>query len=251
MMIPGVDVSRLLITCRNKSAVQRHYIPAVRLGGWAGGIVLVGPGEPAPPLEGFAGVLLTGGDDIHPCRWEPPEPVHPEAEPDPDRDALEVPLARAAWDLGLPILGICRGEQLLNVALGGSLIQDIPSHYGCDAGLHRLGSSDQPPQLAHRVEVAPDSRTRALLGGADVPVNSRHHQAVGRVAPGLRAVAWHRATARDGQPLVEAVEAADPDRWVVAVQWHPENLVHLEGQAGASALGLFQGFVRALGGDRT
>ena len=250
MMIPGVDVSRLLITCRNKSSVERHYAPAIRLGGWTGEIVLVSPGDPVPPLEGFSGVLLTGGDDIHPCRWDPAEPLHPEAEPDPDRDALEVPLARDAWRLGLPILGICRGEQLLNVALGGSLIQDIPSHYGCDPGLHRLGSSDQPPELAHRVVVAPESRTRTLLGAAEVPVNSRHHQAVGRVAPGLRAVAWHLDTDRDGQPLVEAVEAADPDRWVVAVQWHPENLVNLEGPAGACALGLFRGFVQALGGDR-
>ena len=246
MMIPGVDVSSLLITCRDKSSAGRHYVPAVRMAGWEGPIRLLGPGETPPPLEGISGLLLTGGDDIHPANWDPGEAVHPEAEPDPDRDALELPLARTAWDLGLPILGICRGEQLLNVALGGSLIQDIPSHYGCHPGLHRLGSSSLPPQLAHEVTVDPSSRLWSLVQADEIEVNSRHHQAVGRLAPGLRAVAWHGPTAKAGQPLVEAVEALDEGRWAVAVQWHPENLVNLNHPAAASALGIFRGFNAAL-----
>lgn len=239
-------MSSLLVSCRNKSSVERHYVPAIRLGGWTGEVRLVNPDDPAPSLDGVAGLVLTGGDDIHPRAWDPAEPVHPLAEPDLDRDALELPLARRAWELGLPILGICRGEQLLNVALGGSLVQDVPSFYGCDPGTHRQGSSDQPPVLAHAVRIAPDSRLAALVGGTEVVVNSRHHQAVGRVAPGLRAVAWHPDTARDGQPLVEGVEAGD-GRWVVGVQWHPENLVGLQDPAGAAALGLFRGFALALG----
>jgi putative glutamine amidotransferase len=206
----------------------------------------VAPGDPIPTLEGVQGLLLTGGDDIHPSRWDPAEPVHPAAEPDPDRDALEIPLARRAWDLGLPILGICRGEQLLNVALGGSLIQDIPSHFRCEAARHQVGSSTLPPVLAHRVTVDPASRLRALVGAPEVDVNSRHHQAVARLAPGLRAVAWHPATEKDGQPLVEAVEALDGSKWVVAVQWHPENLVTLGNPAATAALGLFKGFAQAL-----
>ena len=238
-------MSSLLITCRDKSSADRHYVPAVRAGGWEGEILLVSPGDPVPPLDGFRGLLLTGGDDIHPVNWDPGEAVHPEAEPDPERDGLEIPLARRAWDLGLPILGICRGEQLLNVALGGSLVQDIPDHYGCEPGLHRLGSSSLPPELAHWVIVDPASRLRALVGAEAVQVNSRHHQAVGRLAPGLRAVAWH-GTARDGQPLVEGIEAADASRWVVAVQWHPENLVAMEHPAALGALGLFRGFNEAL-----
>ncbi len=206
---------------------------------------LVSPGDPVPPLEGFRGLLLTGGDDIHPANWDSGEAVHPAAEPDRERDALEIPLARRAWDLGLPILGICRGEQLLNVALGGSLVQDIPELYDCEAGRHNLGSSRLPPQLAHWVIVDPASRLRTLVGAEAVEVNSRHHQAVRRLAPELRAVAWN-GTARDGHPLVEGIEAADASRWVVAVQWHPENLVAMDHPAGRSALGIFRGFHRAL-----
>ena len=164
MMIPGVDVSSLLVTCRNKSSADQHYVPAIRLGGWEGEIVLVAPGDPVPELEKFKGLLMTGGDDIHPRHWDEAEAVHPLATPDPDRDDLELPLARRAWELGLPILGICRGEQLLNVALGGSLIQDIPSHYHCEPGLHQLGSSSLPPQLAHTVTVKAGTRLRSLVG---------------------------------------------------------------------------------------
>jgi len=236
-------VSSLLLTCRNKSSAERHYEPAIRLGGWRGEIRRALPGDPEPSLEGVRGLLLTGGDDIHPCRWDPTEPVHPAATPDPERDALELPLVLRAWELGLPILAICRGEQLLNVALGGSLIQDVPSHYGCDPALHNLGASDQPPQLAHGVRVAPGSRLRGLLKADRVQVNSRHHQAVGRLAPPLAAVAWFDGP---GASLVEGVEALDPARWVVGVQWHPENLVNLPHPAGTSALGLFRGFAAAL-----
>lgn len=245
-MIPGVDVSSLLVTCRNKSSVDRHYVPAIRKGGWEGRVVLVNPEDPSPSLDGFAGLLLTGGDDIHPRRWDPAEPVHAKATPDEARDALEIPLALRAWEMGLPILGICRGEQLLNVALGGSLVQDIPCRCGTEPGLHQLGSSNLPPQLAHRVEVDPASRLGGLVGPGSVKVNSRHHQAVARLSPLLKAVAWHPETLLDGQPLVEGVEAADPSRWAVAVQWHPENLVDLEGGAGASALGIFRGFAAVL-----
>jgi putative glutamine amidotransferase len=245
-MILGDPVSSLLVTCRNKSSVETHYVPAIRLGGWDGGVLLVGPGDPVPDLGSVCGLLLTGGDDIHPCAWDPDEAVHPEAAPDPDRDALEIPLVIQAWDLGLPILGICRGEQILNVALGGSLIQDVPSFYLCDPGLHRQGSADLPPCLAHGVGVDPASRLRTLVGGTAIEVNSRHHQAVGRLAPGLRAVAWHGPTSHQGHSLIEAVEAREPERWVVGVQWHPENLAALDQPAGKAALGIFRGFQEAL-----
>jgi putative glutamine amidotransferase len=237
-------VSSLLLTCRNKSAAERHYLPAIRLGGWTGEIHVATPGSPLPALETFQGLLMTGGDDIHPRWWDPAEPVHPEADPDGDRDDLEIPLIRRAWDLRLPILGICRGEQALNVALGGSLIQDLPSRFGLKPDFHRRGSSDRP-ELAHPIELEPTSRLARLLGVTEVEVNSRHHQAVLRVAPPLRAVAWHR----NPMPgIIEAIEAVDPERWVLGVQWHPENLVGLDGGTGAAARAIFQGFAEVLNG---
>jgi putative glutamine amidotransferase len=246
MILLGVRVSSLLITCQNKSAVERHYIPAVRLGGWTGEIVLAAAGAPAPSLDGIAGLLMPGGYDIHPRRWDEAEPLHHTAEPDESRDELEIPLAREAWRLGLPILGICRGEQLLNVALGGSLIQDIPSRYDLEGSLHNRGTSDEADE-AHRVAIAPGSRLAGLVGATEVMVNSRHHQAVLRVAPGLRAVAWHRDSPQ-GPDLVEGIEAVAEGRWVVGVQWHPENLVRLDNATGHAAQGIFRGFAAALAG---
>jgi putative glutamine amidotransferase len=193
-------------------------------------------------------VVLCGGLDIHPRLWDAGEPVHPAAEVDEARDALEAPLAREAWRLGLPILGICRGEQILNAALGGSLIQDIPSHFACESDRHRHGSSDFP-ELHHRVTLDPRSRLAELLGYPEIQVNSRHHQAVKRLAPGLRAVAWHPDTRHpQGGPLIEGIEAEDSHRWAFGVQWHPENLMGLQGEAGDAARRLFEGFAEAVKG---
>ena len=211
MMTPGGSVSSILVTCRNKAATLKHYIPALRLGGWAQDIELLNPGDSVPALNVFSGLLMIGGDDIHPMCWDLAEPLHPLAEVDEERDALELPIAREAWRLGLPILGICRGEQVLNVALGGSLLQDIPSWFGCDPELHRHGSSEVP-RVRHSVTLDPASRLAGLLGCAQVSVNSRHHQAVGQLAPGLRAVGWHPETSRNGECLIEAIEAVESGR---------------------------------------
>jgi putative glutamine amidotransferase len=166
------------------------------------------------------------------------------AEVDEARDAFEIPLVRRAWEQGLPILGICRGEQILNVALGGSLVQDVPEHFGCEGERHRHGTPEVA-DMRHRVQLAPGSRLRALLGEDVFLVNSRHHQAVRQVAPPLVAVGWHLDTAHPATgPLIEAVEAADPARWVFGVQWHPENLVTLRGPAGDAARDLFSAFVQ-------
>lgn len=242
IMSPGDPVSRLLITCNSKSAIDRSYIPAVQLAGWTGAIQVVTPEDPAPSLDGVTGLLLAGGPDIHPRWWDPDEAPDRTAELDEARDHLEIPLAREAWRLGRPILGICRGEQLLNVALGGSLIQDLPSRCGLAPDQHNRGTS-QVPEEAHAVELAPGSRLAAWAGTLAPVVNSRHHQAVLRVAPELRAVAWWHG---DGQTLVEGVEALDPDRPVLGVQWHPENLAALDTPAGRAALGVLRGFVRTL-----
>ncbi|HJV49225.1 MAG TPA: gamma-glutamyl-gamma-aminobutyrate hydrolase family protein [Geothrix sp.] len=235
--------SKLLVSCKNKSGAEKHYLPALETAGWTGAVQLVAPGDPLPDLADVAGLLLTGGYDIHPCHWDGAEPLHPKAEVDADRDAFEIPLVRAAWEGGLPILGICRGEQVLNVALGGSLIQDIPDHYGCESARHQHGTSDVP-DMHHRVQLAPGSRLRNLLGEDVFLVNSRHHQAVKRVAPPLVAVGWHLDTTHtETGPIIEAIEAADPSRWVFGVQWHPENLVTLKGPAGDAARDLFRTFI--------
>lgn len=233
----------ILIACRDKSKASQTYLSALRRTGWIGPVHLLAPGDPVPDLGNCSGLLLAGGLDIHPKAWDPAEPLHPLAEPDEDRDALEIPLVQTAWERRLPILGICRGEQLFNVALGGSLIQDVPEHFGCPADLHRHGDSTIP-DLRHSVEIDPPSRLASILGSGPLPVNSRHHQAVHRVAPELRAVAWHRETShsRSG-PLIEAVEAMDPSRWAFGVQWHPENLVGLDGPAGEGARAIFQAFL--------
>ncbi len=239
-------MSWLLVTCRAADAVERYYLPAVRAGGWSGAVRLLTPGDRAPRLDGACGLLLTGGNDIHPGRWDPSEPVHPAAEIDGDRDELEHPLVQAAWEARVPILGICRGIQVLNVALGGSLHQDVPSWFGCPPERHRGGSAEDAV-LCHQVTVAAASRLAGHLGCAGaLPVNSRHHQAVRRVAPPLAAVAWDRSTCREGDCLIEGVEASAPDRWAIGVQWHPETLVQLPGTAGAAARALFAAFATAL-----
>jgi putative glutamine amidotransferase len=236
--------SNLLVSCKNKSGAEKHYLPALKAAGWTGSIHLLAPGDPLPDLADASGLLLTGGYDVHPRHWEGAEPVHPKAEVDAERDAMEIPLIRAAWAGNLPILGICRGEQILNVALGGSLIQDIPDHYGCEPSRHQHGTPEAP-DMHHRVQLAPGSRLRALLGEDVFLVNSRHHQSIKRVAPPLVAVGWHLDTVHpDNGPLIEAVEAADPARWVFGVQWHPENLVNLKGPAGDAARDLFEAFIR-------
>lgn len=236
--------SKLLVSCKNKSGAEKHYLPALRSAGWTGPIHLIAPGDALPGLEAVSGLLLTGGYDIHPCHWDAAEPVHPKAEVDAERDAFEIPLIRAAWESNLPILGICRGEQVLNVALGGSMIQDVPEHYGCENARHQHGTPDVP-DMHHRVQLAPGSRLRTLLGEDVFLVNSRHHQAVKRVAAPLVAVGWHLDTIHpETGPLIEALEAADPGRWIFGVQWHPENLVNLKGPAGDAARDLFRAFVQ-------
>lgn len=234
--------SKLLVSCTNKSGAEKHYLPALKAAGWTGPAVLFAPGDPLPNLMEAVGLVLTGGYDIHPRHWDATEPLHPQAEVDEARDGLEIPMIRAAWEMDLPILAICRGEQILNVALGGSMIQDIPDYYTCEPNRHQHGIPEVP-DMHHHVQLAPGSRLRTLLGEDVFLVNSRHHQAVKRVAPPLVAVGWHLDTVHPGTgPLIEALEAADPQRWVFGVQWHPENLVTLKGPPGDTARALFRAF---------
>ena len=241
-------MGRILMTCRDRESLLRAYIPAVRQGGWEGGIEILVPGDSADlrgSWEGVAGLLLAGGGDIHPKNWDEDEPPHLAALVDEDRDSLEIPIALRAWELNLPIFGVCRGGQLLNVALGGSLIQDIPSACGCGHDVHRHGDS-LTPDLRHFVRVEAKSLLGRALGRVVARVNSRHHQAVARVAPPLKAVAWHDETLFDTCPLIEGVEAVDTNRWALGVQWHPENLVGLDNDGGEAARRLFRAFASRL-----
>jgi putative glutamine amidotransferase len=188
-------------------------------------------------LAGLGGILLTGGEDVEPARYgESPHATVVESSP--ARDEFEVGLIAAARARGLPILGICRGIQILNVACGGTLVQDIPSQVP-GALDHRLAvPKHHSYELAHEVWLDKDSLlARNLvdrLNGTDTcEVNSRHHQAVKTVAPSFRVV----ATAPDG--VIEAIE--DPAaRFCLAVQWHPENFWRT-GEFRA----LFEGFLEA------
>jgi putative glutamine amidotransferase len=183
----------------------------------AGGIPVIVPllrrDAIAALLDRVDGVCLPGGPDVQPSAYgaEPDCELGPT---EPRVDAVELALVRAADRRRLPILGICRGMQLLNVARGGTLHQHLPDVVG-DGIKHRQPEDWSVP--THRIETAPQSRLRATLGGPSLEVNSFHHQAVQALGRGLVATAW----AQDG--TIEAVENPG-DRMVMGVQWHAEGL---------------------------
>ncbi|HZT77061.1 MAG TPA: gamma-glutamyl-gamma-aminobutyrate hydrolase family protein [Vicinamibacterales bacterium] len=170
-------------------------------------------------LEGVDGVMLTGGDDVEPSRYG--EAAHATTvAAEAGRDEFEIGLVRAARERRLPVFAICRGVQVLNVACGGTLVQDIPSEVTGGVNHSLTVPPNTPYTLAHEVWVEKDTLLARLLGdrvSADsCEVNSRHHQAVKAIASGFRVC----ATAPDG--VVEAIE--DPARpFCLGVQWHPEN----------------------------
>jgi putative glutamine amidotransferase len=164
-------------------------------------------------LDRVDGVCLSGGPDLQPSAYG--EEPHPQLGPtEPRADAVELQLIRAADRRHLPILGICRGMQVLNVARGGTLHQHLPEVVG-DRIEHRQPGHGSIP--THRVETASHSRLRAVLGGPKLEVNSFHHQAIKTLGHDLVATAW----AQDG--TVEAVEGPG-ERLVLGVQWHAEGL---------------------------
>ncbi len=203
----------------------------------AGGAVRFLAPKPLTPetakteLEGLDGILFTGGIDIHPDNYPSrTEPGDAELTTDQimdayrmksslDRDAYELPLARAAYDARLPILGICRGFQLLNVALGGSLVKDIRTGRKHWAIRSEEAEEGEPGvSRKHMITIITGSKLADILGDCPILVNSRHHQGVvGQyMAPGLRA----SAHAPDG--IIEALESVEHP-WALAVQWHPEK----------------------------
>jgi putative glutamine amidotransferase len=166
-----------------------------------------------PLLDGLWGLCLSGGPDLHPSVYGA-EP-HPALGPtEPELDCFEVALVRAAEAREMPVLAICRGLQVLNIARGGTLTQDLPSQRP-SAIEHRQPQAASRP--THDVRLEPGSLTADCLGLLELRVNSFHHQAVDRLGSGLRPVGW----APDG--VVEALEATDRE-FTVAVQWHAESM---------------------------
>lgn len=220
---------------RSPKRTLEEYCRALREAG-ANPIVLVaGSSDGCPP---FDALLLPGGADVHPKRYR--QAVDPRVsqtlEFDEVRDEFELAVVHRALEKGVPILGICRGLQLLNVALGGSLVQDL-SLLGVERGTHNQRGRLEPWQPAHHVRVLPGSHLHRLLGVGEVHVNS-FHQAVAEPAPGLTVAAW----APDG--VIEAME--DPQRrFLLGVQWHPERMVRHD----RLQRSLFAAFVRASRGE--
>ncbi len=173
--------------------------------------------DPAELLARIDGLLLSGGDDLDPRHYG--ERVLPDAgvRIDAPRDAAELPITRAALAEEMPILGICRGIQTLNVAAGGSLHQDL-TLLGLARETHVQDARKPAWEPAHSVAIERDSRVAFHLGGAAAEVNSFHHQALKDVAPGFV------VTARAPDGVIETIE--DPARpFVLGVQWHPERMV--------------------------
>lgn len=163
-------------------------------------------------LDRCSGLVLTGGYDIAPHRYGE-EPIEQLGEVNEDRDEMEFLVLGGAIDRELPVLGICRGHQLLNVHFGGSLYQDIAAQMDSDA-VHT--GTDDWSQHHHTVTVEAGSRLEQCLGIRSFEVNSFHHQAVKKVGDGLR------VTARADDGMVEALETVDGS-WILGVQWHPER----------------------------
>lgn len=224
-----------------RANLRVEYIRGVEL---AGGVPLLVADSPDPDVAREAvsaadGLLLTGGADLDPASYgQSPHPATVVASPDHDR--TELAAARAALEAGIPILGICRGIHLLNVVLGGTLIQDLPTHLGVSPD--HQGDGPDGPVLNHKghnhsVRVEAGSALAGIWPQRGLIVNSRHHQAVDVMPPSLRPVAW----SADG--VVEAVESADGQP-VLAVQCHPEDYPDRP-----ELLGLFRWLIAQARGD--
>jgi putative glutamine amidotransferase len=217
-------------------AKLRDYETAIRLAGGESRRLAIGRDDPRDVIREVDGLLLPGGGDVDPSRYG--EPRHHTFDPaEAGRDDFEIELAQRAREADMPILAICRGLQLLNVARGGSLIQDIPDQV---TGALNHARREPPDVIAHEAQVRGGSRLAGLLFPNTpaapvhvVAVNSRHHQAIKSVGEGLLVA----AVAADG--VIEAVEDAAMT-FCVAVQWHPENF-HRTGEFKA----LFEAFVSA------
>jgi putative glutamine amidotransferase len=216
---------------------MEDYLESIRRAGGEPVEVVVGSEAPEHILGRVAALMLTGGGDVDPSLYgETPHATFQAAET--GRDAFEIALAQAAVVQGVPLLAICRGMQVLNVAMGGTLVQDIPSQV---TGALPHSVPEPRFRIAHEVWVSTGSKLATLLAdhmedGETCHVNSRHHQAVKDVAAGFEVT----ATSPDG--VIEAMEKLDAP-FCIAVQWHPENFWRT-----GEFRELFEGLVQAANG---
>jgi putative glutamine amidotransferase len=210
--VVAVSATRRTDEGRERVALNSAYVQALCRAGLVPIVVppTLDPEAACAVLDRVQGLVLSGGEDVEPARYGA-VPHARLGETDAARDAVELALISGAARRRLPLLAICRGIQIFNVALGGTLYQDLASE--------RAGPIDHADRRArHGLEVEPNSRLHRALGASAASVNTRHHQAIRDVAPGLRATAW----ATDG--VIEGVEPRDPAApWALAVQWHPED----------------------------
>ena len=199
----------------DRASVNAAYARSV---GRVGGIPVIvppviDPADAPAAMEGVDGLVLTGGDDVDPT-WYHQSPSQALGAVDRARDEFDLALLRVGRERGLPILGICRGLQVVNVALGGTLWQDLPSERPSQVIHEQPHGRDA---RTHDVHIEPSSRLARAIGITTLHTNSFHHQAIRDLAPGLKVTAW----ADDG--VIEGIEAEDLGNWLLAVQWHPEE----------------------------
>jgi len=198
--------------------VQRTYVAAVQR---AGGLALLLPPDyavgaaPDRLLDRIDALLLAGGSDVDPASYGAER--HPETGVTwPERDRFEIALTNGALERRMPVLGVCRGMEILNVALGGTLVQHLPDLLGTDDHRRTPGVFGE-----HEVRLAPGSLAARMAGGDTVTVKSHHHQGIGELGRDLTATGWSV-----GDDLVEAVELSDDGGFVLGVLWHPEEDGH-------------------------
>ena len=201
---------------RPHAALKQDYLDAVA---GAGAIPLVVSPEATPATDlvvsRIDGLMLVGGLDVDPANYGEAV-LNDTVDPSPQRDALELALLQSALSRRVPILAICRGHQLLNVARGGTLWQDLPTQRPDGLGHSQRGD---PHSAGHEIKIASGSLLHRIVGSERLDTNSFHHQAVRRLGQNLR------PTAKTSDGLVEALE--DPThRFVLGVQWHPEEMLH-------------------------
>ena len=224
---PEGDTRRVRLTAAYVTALER-----------AGLIPLIVPplssaDAAASVLDSVAGLVLTGGEDVDPARYG--EKRHEKVvSVNAARDATEAALVEEARARGTPVLAICRGIQILNVALGGSLVQDIPTQ--CESTIDHDEEGARTSR-SHEISIEPGSLIAKAVGTEHCSVNSFHHQSVKRVADGMR------VTARSPDGIIEGIESTDEDWWAMGVQWHPEEMTE---SAEPWDRGLFKAFAKQL-----
>lgn len=249
---PHILVPLLRVEASSSNApidIFRLNAPFVDMLNTAGAIPIGVPiGVPHESLEAYFdivdGVLLQGGHDIHPQFFAPEESLHERVHSiSVERDAFEIEVIKEADKRAVPILGVCRGAQILNVARGGTLFQDQPTQLPTDVAhfpnkeidITKV-SKDDIERVAHTVHIEAGTVLHSIFGETEVATNSLHHQAVKDLGQGLRI----NARAEDG--VIEGVEAADMKKqWVMGIQWHPEIGTQLPHNHGT----IFEHFIAA------